>query len=84
MGDFPKHDFRPKLLTGVSYEGNFNAAELHFECYFQGYPTLFRTPELMNYLMIVGGVCEELSECKSQSKMGIHPLYLFWSWLTTT
>ena len=23
---------------GVSYEGNFNAAELHFECFFQGYP----------------------------------------------
>ena len=21
------------------YEGNFNAAELHFECFFQGYPT---------------------------------------------
>ena len=39
MSDFPKHDFRPLLLAGVSYEGNFNAAELHFECSFQGYPT---------------------------------------------
>ena len=38
MGDFPKHNFRPQLLTGVSNEGNFNAAELHFECSFQGYP----------------------------------------------
>ena len=28
MGDFPKNDFRLWLLTGVSYEGNFN---LHIE-----------------------------------------------------
>ena len=39
MQDFPKNDFRPLLLTGVSYEGNFNTAELYFESSFQEYPT---------------------------------------------
>ena len=41
MSDFPKNDFRPKLLTAVSYEGNFNTAELHFEYSFQGYPLAY-------------------------------------------
>ena len=29
MGDFPKKEFRPYLLNQKSYEGNFNAVELH-------------------------------------------------------
>ena len=41
MQDFPKNDFRPLLLTGVSYEGNFNTAELYFESSFQEYPTFY-------------------------------------------
>ena len=28
----------PGIPLGPAYEGNFNAAELHFECSFQGYP----------------------------------------------
>ena len=30
MQDFPKNDFRPLLLTGVSYEGNFNILKALF------------------------------------------------------
>ena len=51
----PKGSNRPPTLqskiqwaisqnTGVSSEGNFNEAELHFECSFQGYPTCLLFP----------------------------------------